>query len=66
MRWSRPIGLLGTALVVVIFLGALAQLAISIFAHGGVIPALVIVTAFVTIVGRIGARDHRWLANPYW
>lgn len=66
MRWSRAVGLVATVLVAVILLGSVSQLGISIFDHGGVIPSLFIVAAFVVIVARIGIRDRQWLANTYW
>lgn len=69
MHWTKPLGLLGTALLAVLVVGALALLATTIFGSPDAVAALVtLVVVTLAVVGatRLGARSRRWRENPYW
>ena len=66
MRWSRPIGLLVGLVIALLVLASVAQLLEVLFDHGGVVPALALVVAFLIVAGRLGTRRPERLANPYW
>ena len=66
MRWSRPLGLIVAISIGLFALASLGQLLEVLFDHGGMLPTLVLVLAFLIIVGRLGTRTPENLANPYW
>ncbi len=66
MRWSRPVGLVVALLIGLFALASLGQLVQAIFDHGGMLPTLVLVLAFILIVARLGTQHPEKLANAYW
>ncbi len=66
MRWSRLVGLFGALLIAVVALASVAQLVEGLFDHGGMLPTLVLLVAFLVVLGRIGITSPDRLANPYW
>ena len=66
MRWSRIAGLLAAALIALVVLASLGQLGESLFDHGGMLPTLVLLVAFILIAWRLGIGQSGIATNPYW
>lgn len=75
MRWSKPIGGLAGAVVVLWAVGAAVTLGIEPLSLGAVEPfahrraagaTVVLVIVFVLAAVVVGARSGRRLSNPYW
>jgi hypothetical protein len=69
MNWTKLLGLLGTALLAGLAVGALALLVTTISGTASAVAAIVTLALVVLLVGgmvRLGARSRRWRENPYW
>ncbi len=64
MHWTKPLTLLGVAVLAVLAVGAVAQFAMAVTVTRVVTIALVV--GCVAGLVLLGARSRRWRQNPYW
>ncbi|GAA0230635.1 hypothetical protein ACFFQF_14145 [Haladaptatus pallidirubidus] len=66
MKRTKPLALLGVAVLAVLVLGALALLVTTVFSDVAAIATFVLCVAFVIGLSVLGAKSKRWRQNPYW
>ncbi|MFH5799137.1 hypothetical protein [Haladaptatus sp. DYF46] len=69
MHWTKPLGLLGVAVLAVLTLGALFAFVTQTLTGDAVTASVVSIALLVVAVAglaRVGGRSKRWRQNPYW
>ncbi|WP_458205125.1 hypothetical protein [Haladaptatus sp. NG-SE-30] len=66
MHWTKPLALLGVAVLVGLALGGLALLVTTTLSEMAAIVTMALVAVFVAGLALVGAKSKQWRANPYW
>lgn len=66
MLWLRLAGLLAAIVITIGVLASSVQLGMALFDHGGMLPTLVLLGAFVIIGILLGTRFATRRASVYW
>ncbi len=66
MHWTKPLGLLGVAVLAVLIVGGLISLAINTLSGVSAILTVALLVVAIAGVAHVGGRSKRWRQNPYW
>jgi len=69
MHWTKPLGLLGVAVLAVLTLGALVAFLTQTLTGDAVTASVASIALLVVAVAglaHVGGRSKRWRQNPYW
>jgi peptidoglycan/LPS O-acetylase OafA/YrhL len=66
MHWTKPLGLLGVAVLAVLTLGALFSFVTKTLSDVPAIATIVLLVVAIAGLAHVGGRSKRWRQNPYW